>query len=747
MDWIDASWISMATVSATLAFVDLSIWFRQRHLTVYLMFAVCSMSAATIAILELLMMRTVTPEHWIQLVRWARVPFAILLISLVGFVRLQFRASRRVWAVLAVVVSLASLSANFLTGANLNFRDVESLQSISIWGAAKAWGPVGERNPWMILDAINVALLIAFLIDTIIAVRGRGRTEERQQVIPVCGSIIVFLLLAGVWQVMLTTGLSEGPPLIAPPFICILLVMGYLIGSEILRAYNMATNLVTAESRLHESEQQMDLASSGSALGMWTWDSVGESLWLSPSARFLLGFSPGAGGLEVSQALAHTLHEDRERVRFALDEAMRGHGDIRLEFRVSNHEQDTRWIAALGKILFNQDHLPIHSYGVVKDITDRYMAEERFRVLVESMPSAIVLVNSEGAITFGNKRAESMFGYTQTQLDGMRIDSILPPWHLTGHDELQRRFFLSPDACAMNTGLELFALRKDGGEVEVEVAMTSVQIARDHFTLASITDISGRRVMEREMSLQRNELAHLSRAASLSALSSSLAHELNQPLTAILSNAQAGVRFLARQPADTDEVRVSFANVVDNAKRAGDVIRKLRSMLRNDRTEFIRLDANEVIQEVLQIVRSDLIERKVGVVLELATGLPRVKGDRVQLQQVLLNLMMNAADAMAASTDGHKLTLRTLAAENGAVEVQVEDAGCGISVDDLTRIFSPFVTDKKGGMGLGLSVCSMLIQAHGGKLWATNNCKRGATLHFRLPAYGDDLDAGTHLSV
>jgi two-component system sensor kinase FixL len=253
--------------------------------------------------------------------------------------------------------------------------------------------------------------------------------------------------------------------------------------------------------------------------------------------------------------------------------------------------------------------------------------------------------------------------------------------------------------------------------------------------------------MEREMSLQRSELAHLSRAASLSALSSSLAHELNQPLTAILSNAQAGTRFLARDPADIEEVRVSFANVVDNAKRAGDVIRKLRSMLRNDQTEFIRLDANEVIQEVLQIIRSDLIERKVGVVLELAVGLPQVKGDRVQLQQVLLNLMMNAADAMVAITDGRKLTLRTLLAEHGAVEVQVEDVGCGISEHDLSRIFSPFVTGKKGGMGLGLSVCSMLIQLHGGKLWATNNCKEGATLHFLLPAYGDNLGTRTHLSA
>jgi C4-dicarboxylate-specific signal transduction histidine kinase len=160
-------------------------------------------------------------------------------------------------------------------------------------------------------------------------------------------------------------------------------------------------------------------------------------------------------------------------------------------------------------------------------------------------------------------------------------------------------------------------------------------------------------------------------------------------------------------------------------------------MLRNDRTEFVRLDIDDVVREVLQILRSDLIDRRVEVVLELPANLPAVRGDRVQLQQVLLNLMMNATDAMSSVAHARVLTVRTLLAEDGEVEVQVADNGPGIPEQDLARIFAPFVTGKRGGMGLGLSVCAMLVQAHAGMLWATNNSGGGATLHFRLPPYTD----------
>jgi two-component system sensor kinase FixL len=571
-----------------------------------------------------------------------------------------------------------------------------------------------------------------------VIVRQRGSVEERQSVFLVCVSIIVFLVAAGTWELIVSTGLIVAPLLVAPSFLGISLVMAYLIGSEILRASEMATSLVTAEARLLETEQQMDLAASVSGQGFWSWDTTGTEPWLSPTARFLLGIAPDEV-FEWETYLERVAPDDRRRLGSAINEALHGDGNIHVEFRIAVRGKDVRWLVALGKILFRHDHAPVHSYGVVVDTTERKMADERFRLLVESMPSAVLLVNDSGAITFGNKQAESMFGYAQEQLIGMDFETLMPQGYRSGHADFRRLFAGDPAARNIGTGTELVAERRGGGAIMVEIGLTPIQIGQDHFTIASIADIGERKRMEREAALQRDELAHLSRVASLSALSSSLAHELNQPLTAILSNAQAGARFLAHQPPDAGEVAISFTNIVDNAKRAGDVIRKLRSMLRNDRTEFVRLPIDDVVREVLQILRSDLIDRRVEVVLELAADLPPVKGDRVQLQQVLLNLMMNATDAMAGIAHPRVLTVCTLLAEHGEVEVQVADNGPGIPEPDLARIFAPFVSGKKGGMGLGLSVCAMLVQAHAGMLWATNNSAGGATLHFRLPAYSDAL--------
>jgi len=736
MDWMHAGWTGMTVVSLMLAFVYLSIWIRQRRLGVYLSFALCSLSAAAIAIFELFLMRAATPELWAQLVRWLHVPLAALLIGLVLFVRLQFRASRRGWTAPLIVVALAALAANFLTGVNLDFREVSALQSISVWNSAPISVPVGEPNPLIFIGTISALLMIAFLIDTVVVVRRSGSIEERHSVFLVCVSIIAFLVAAGTWELAVSNGLIVAPLLVAPSFLGIALVMADLIGSEILRASEMATSLVTAEARLLETEQQMDLAARVAGQGFWNWDTGGTEPWLSPAARFLLGITPNEV-FDWLKFLQRVAPEDRARLGSALEQAIRSDGHVHVEFRVASSGKDVRWLVALGKILFTPDRVPLHSYGVIVDTTERKMADERFRLLVESMPSAVLLVNDRGAITFGNKQSESMFGYTQEQLIGMDIETLLPERYRHDHANLRRLFAGDPTARSTGASTELVAERRGGGAIMVEIGLTPVQIGQEHFTIAWIADIGERKRMEREAALQRDELAHLSRVASLSELSGSLAHELNQPLTAILSNAQAGARFLARTPADVDEVAISFTNIVDNAKRAGDVIRKLRSMLRNDRTEFDRLEIDDVVREVLQILRSDLIDRRVEVVLELAAGLPPVRGDRVQLQQVLLNLMMNSTDAMGSVAHRRVLTVRTLLVEDGEVEVQVADNGPGIPEQELARIFAPFVSGKKGGMGLGLSVCAMIVQAHAGMLWATNNGDGGATLHFRLPPHPD----------
>jgi signal transduction histidine kinase len=247
-------------------------------------------------------------------------------------------------------------------------------------------------------------------------------------------------------------------------------------------------------------------------------------------------------------------------------------------------------------------------------------------------------------------------------------------------------------------------------------------------------DVSEQRRAERELAQQRDQLAQLSHVAAFGEMAGSIAHEINQPLMAILSNAQAAQRFLAHDTPDLAEVRAAIADIVDDDRRASEVIRRLRALLQKGEVQRVPLDLNTVVKEVLRLMRDELTSRGVMASVELAPQLPWLLGDRIQLQQVLLNLVTNACDAM----DGmglRQLSVRTFAAAGGGVGVSIADSGRGIPAADLDRIFEPFVTSKEQGMGLGLSVCRKIVAAHGGRLWAESDGE-GASLHFTLSPTG-----------
>lgn len=249
-------------------------------------------------------------------------------------------------------------------------------------------------------------------------------------------------------------------------------------------------------------------------------------------------------------------------------------------------------------------------------------------------------------------------------------------------------------------------------------------------------DITHRKTAELEAHAHRNEVAHLLRVASLGELSSSLAHELTQPLAAILSNAQAAQLFLARDNCDMQEIRDILGDIVTEDNRAAEVIGRLRTLLRKGDFEPQALQANELIQEVLKLLNHDLTARAVRVVTEFGAGLPLVRGDRVQLQQVLINLILNAGDAMAhPAQQSRTLSLCSSPAEGGAVEISVADTGCGIAAGDEEKIFEPYHTTKAQGLGLGLSLSRSIVTAHGGRLWAQNRASGGAEFHCTIPAW------------
>jgi two-component system sensor kinase FixL len=247
-------------------------------------------------------------------------------------------------------------------------------------------------------------------------------------------------------------------------------------------------------------------------------------------------------------------------------------------------------------------------------------------------------------------------------------------------------------------------------------------------------DISARKRAEAEARRHLDEIAHMDRVAALGELASSLAHELNQPLTAILTNAQAARRFLAATPADLDELRECLEDIVKNDRRAGEVIRRMRPLLKKGGpAELLPLNLNDLAQNVLALVSNDALLHRVSIETVPAPALPVVYGDGIQIQQVILNLLVNAITAAATGPPaGRRVTVWTAAA-NTYADLSVRDSGKGISEADLDRLFEPFFTTKREGLGMGLAISRSIVEAHQGRIWGENDPAGGAIFRVRLP--------------
>jgi len=384
---------------------------------------------------------------------------------------------------------------------------------------------------------------------------------------------------------------------------------------------------------------------------------------------------------------------------------------------------------------------------VVDDITERKRAEQalmesedRFRYLVDGVKDyAIFTLDPDGQVMTWNNGAERIKGYCAQEILGQHFSLFYEQGDILRGKPAQG---LQAAAATGQFEDEGWRVRKDGSRFWADVVITALKDETGKLQgFTKLTrDMTERKRAEEALRSMQAELARVTRVITMGELVASIAHEVNQPLAAVVTNANVCSRLLASPVLDVDEVREAVADIAEAGTRASEVIARIRAFLQKTGAEKTRLDINEVIQEVLALTRSELHTHQVSVQTELRTGLPPVLGDRVQLQQVILNLMMNGIKAMTEVTNRPRvLVLRSQAHESGNVLVAVQDSGVGLDPQHRDQIFKTFFTTKPGGIGMGLSISRSIIEAHGGRLWTATTPGPGATFYFALPACSEEV--------
>ncbi len=358
--------------------------------------------------------------------------------------------------------------------------------------------------------------------------------------------------------------------------------------------------------------------------------------------------------------------------------------------------------------------------------------------ILDVATDAIISIDENQCITRFNPAAEQTFGYSAREVVGESLEMLLPTQFKSGHRKHVEGFGGSQQPSRlMNQRSDIAGLKKDGTTFPARASISRVQFEGRTTLTVFLRDISDVREAMETARQSREELAHVARVGMLGEISASLAHELNQPLAAILTNAQVLKRQFDAEATGIDDASETVSDVIDDARRASEVIKRLRRLLKHGEHEVEVVDINQLVTEVGQLLNSEIIIKQIALTMELAPDLPAVSADRVQLQQILLNLLSNAFDAMEEldPIDRH-LLIRTSQAAPKAVEVCVKDSGAGFKGKSYQRLIEPFYTTKEGGMGMGLAISRTILQAHRGRLWAENNRGPGATFFFTLPVGG-----------
>jgi two-component system sensor kinase FixL len=491
------------------------------------------------------------------------------------------------------------------------------------------------------------------------------------------------------------------------------------------------------EESLRISRVNLNRAQEVAHLGSWYLDLIRDELLWTDEVYRIFGV-PLRSPMTYEKFLEIVHPEDRTYVHKKWRAALHNE-PYDIEHRIIV-DDSVKWVREKAEVEFNEEGKAIRGIGTVQDITERKQAEEELIREKEKAANYLkiagvmfVAINSKEEVILINKKGCEILGYREAEILGKNwFDNFLP-----SRVKEETRSVFQKICAGEFESMEYYEnpILTKTGEERIIAWHNSIIRDKNHKITASLSsgeDITeSKRAEENTLRLQE-ELTHVARVATMGELTAALAHELNQPLTAILSNAQAAQRFLAKKQPDLDEVREILSDIVKDDKRAADVIFRLRSFLKRADFEFTTLNINEIIREVISLVHSDAVIKNISIRTDLNDNIPLIFGDRIQLQQVTLNLILNGFEAMT-NVNLRELYIHTSQEDKGYITVSVKDSGSGIDEEDIDHLFKPFFTTKEDGMGMGLAINRAIIEAHRGRLWAENNPDQGATFYFTLP--------------
>src|ERR1700757_1540697 len=496
-----------------------------------------------------------------------------------------------------------------------------------------------------------------------------------------------------------------------------------------------AQTLEVQKEKLQRSEAYLAEAQRLTHTGSWARRVAGgEALHLSEEWYRIFGFDPENGPPAFEQLLQRIHPEDRAKWKGAIDRATDRKSDYEVEFRILLPDATAKYIHTVGHPVLNGSGDLVQFVGSSTDITERKRAEQAtclLAAIVESSHDAIVSKSLNGVITSWNKGAERLFGYAAEEAVGQNITLIIP-----GERRDEERMIVEQLTRGERVDhFETVRMRKDGSLLDVSLTISPMKDASGRVVGASklARDITERKRAEEALRQAQTDLAHASRLTTMGEFTASLAHEVKQPIAAAVTDANTCVRWITRDEPDLKEAREAAWRIVKDAERASEIISRIRLLFKKGTPQRESVDVNEVAGEMIVLLGDEASRHSILVRTELAADLPHVIGDRVQLQQVMMNLMMNSIDAMKDVDGTRELTIKSHPGEEGQVQISGSDTGVGLPRHQADEIFNAFFTTKTHGTGMGLRISRSIIESHGGRLWAADNSPRGASFCFTLP--------------